>query len=1193
MDFQTRYAKLNANQRQAVDYIHGSLLVIAGPGTGKTELLSMRTAQILRQTDTLPDSILCLTFTESGAANMRQRLRQIIGEDAYKIAIHTFHSFGTEIINQHREYFFHGADSQPADELTQHQIVTEILERLDWRNPLSVKNNGEFVYTSELIRVISEFKQSGLTPAELRLVMADNQRVIAGIAPDIQQVFAAKISKKTIELFASLAEKIAERVGEGKSAKTSRGDATELSENTAGSAPNNTATTAQIPTKLPSSITPYAQVLALSIAHAAQEAIDANSTKPLTAWKNKWCEKNAAGEFVLKDFTASEKLSAAIDVYEAYGNVLAERSLFDYDDMILSVIQACEAHPELRANLQEQYQFIMVDEFQDTNLAQLRLLFDLTGDEDNPNIMAVGDDDQAIFSFQGADVGNIQRFRQHYHDPRIIVLTDNYRSAADILTAARGVITQGTDRLENTIDGLSKQLTAHAPGSGARVEVQEFTSASEERAGVAQHIAELIKRGENPAHITVIARHHKELIELLPYLYRQNLTVNYERHDDILEQDIIQALDKLARVVMAIHQNNLDAANSLLPEVISHPAFGFSALDIWRLSLHAYNHRQLWLESMLANSTFQPFGEWLLERAKDVPNLPLEEQLDKLLGLEMGAGITPIDSVQRTSPENPQTPGAKRVFDRDSSGAHSGRELLQSAGEEPLLGLRTAIAARASSDARREKRSPSKGSSLNSLAAHYFSPEALAQNPDAYLTTLESLRTLRQKLRDRATDATPTLADFLEFIDLHRSTKTRLTHIRPQASALGGAINLMTAHKSKGLEFPHVFVIGAIDSAWGEKVRSRSRLIRYPANLQLQPAGTSYDERLRLFFVAMTRAKTTLTMTYFQTNDAGSDTMIASFLTDHTPTIIPAADTPATQLTVAQTDWSTRLSAPMSAELKDVLAPTLETYKLSITHLNNFLDVSRGGPQNFLLNNLLRFPSAKSPAASYGTAIHASLQQLHNLLRADHRLPPAEHILQHFRTSLEAQHLPPDDFALYLDKGTAALTAFLDAKSSDFRDTELAELDFAHQGVVVSGARLTGKLDVADIDKNNKTIFVTDYKTGKPSHSWRGTSDYEKIKLHKYRQQLMFYQLLVTSSRDYSNFTFTGARLQFVEPDIKTGDILSLEDTFSEEALAEFARLVGIVWRKITTLELPDISGYSADYKGMVQFEEDLLTEVA
>ena len=87
----------------------------------------------------------------------------------------------------------------------------------------------------------------------------------------------------------------------------------------------------------------------------------------------------------------------------------------------------------------------------------------------------------------------------------------------------------------------------------------------------------------------------------------------------------------------------------------------------------------------------------------------------------------------------------------------------------------------------------------------------------------------------------------------------------------------------------------------------------------------------------------------------------------------------------------------------------------------------------------------------------------------------------------------------------------------------------------------------------------------------------------------MFYQLLVEHSRDYSNFTFTGGRLQFVEPDMKTGDILSLEDTFSREELSEFTQLIEIIWRKITTLDLPDISGYSADYKGMLQFENDLL----
>ena len=301
MDFETRYKKLNSSQKQAVDYIYGALLVIAGPGTGKTELLSMRTAQILRQTDTLPQNILCLTFTESGATNMRRRLQQIIGEAAYKINIHTFHGFGTEIISSNREYFFQSADVQPTDELTQRQILGEIFTAMDWKNPLSSKNGDDFVYLSDTLKIISEFKQSGLQPDEIRQIIADNQRVIDAVKDEIQQIFASKISKKTIELFLPLAESVA------KIAKS---------------------------TNLPVGVTPYSQVLSLGIVHAAQEAIEQDSTKPITAWKNKWCEKNINGEFVLKD-TAMDKLLAVIDVYEQYVAELTKRRLFDYDDIIL------------------------------------------------------------------------------------------------------------------------------------------------------------------------------------------------------------------------------------------------------------------------------------------------------------------------------------------------------------------------------------------------------------------------------------------------------------------------------------------------------------------------------------------------------------------------------------------------------------------------------------------------------------------------------------------------------------------------------------------------------------------------------------------------------------------------------------------------------------------------------------------
>ncbi|OYX43367.1 hypothetical protein B7Y94_01495 [Candidatus Saccharibacteria bacterium 32-49-12] len=1074
MDFQTRYAKLNDNQRRAVDTIFGPLLVIAGPGTGKTELLSMRAANILQKTDTLPSNILCLTFTDSGAVNMRERLRQIIGEDAYKIAIHTFHGFGTEIINQNREYFFRGAEMKPTDDLTQHQIMQRLFDELDWQHPLASKNFDEYVYLGDTLKVISEFKQSGLAPDELRLIISDNQRTIDTLNPHITKIFSSKISKSTIEEFAPLAQ-VAASINQ---------------------------------VKLPESVTSYHQVVALSLAHAAQEAIDSNSTKPITAWKNSWCEKNTQGEMVLKDTRATDKLLASVELYEKYQQTLAQQQLFDYDDMILSVLRACEANSDLRSNLQEQYQFIMVDEFQDTNLAQLRLLFDITGEGSEPNVMAVGDDDQAIFSFQGADVGNIHKFREHYGEPEIIVLTDNYRSTATILGHAREVITQGTDRLENTIGGLSKELTAHTDSTDTVVNIQQHSSQMEERANVARQIAKMIQSGTPPEHIAVLARRHNELIELLPYLYSHGIMVNYERYDDVLEQDIVKLLELISRTVLAIHRGDHGRANALMPELLAHPALGFSSRDIWNISLNAWRNRTLWLEAMTADPVFQEFADWIITRASEVTHRQLESQLDEFIA---------------------------KIHD------------------------------------------------------YFFSAEKLDSQPDTYLSALEAFRTIRDRLREHYQSTDPTLDQFVEFIELHHSTKTRMTTVRPHADNQSGAVNLMTAHKAKGLEFPHVYIIGAVDSAWGEKVRSRSRLIRYPANLQLQPAGASYDERLRLFFVAMTRAKTTLNISYSDIDSSGKENLVASFLSRYTPNVAPKAPDIASLTSVSQIDWSARLTSPITTDLKSILASTLESYKLSVTHLNNFLDVSRGGPQGFLLTNLLRFPQIKSPATSYGTAIHSTLQHAHNSVRIDGALPPMDDLKSYFTNVLADQHLDQPDFEVYSQKGTAALEAFISSKSGNFSRSQMTELNFAGQGVVVGEAKLTGALDLVDIDKQQKTIFVTDYKTGKPARDWKGTTDYEKIKLHKYRQQLMFYQLLTQNSRDYSGFTFTGGRLQFVEPENRTGEILCLEDTFSDEGLRQFEQLVQAVWTKITDLDLPDISIYEPTYSGMVQFEQDLL----
>src|SRR5665213_2505496 len=108
--FQKKYAALNAAQREAVDAIDGPVMVIAGPGTGKTTILTLRIANILRQTDTPPSGILALTYSDAGAKNMREKLHDIIGNRAYEVAIHTFHSFASLMIAEYPDHFLETSD---------------------------------------------------------------------------------------------------------------------------------------------------------------------------------------------------------------------------------------------------------------------------------------------------------------------------------------------------------------------------------------------------------------------------------------------------------------------------------------------------------------------------------------------------------------------------------------------------------------------------------------------------------------------------------------------------------------------------------------------------------------------------------------------------------------------------------------------------------------------------------------------------------------------------------------------------------------------------------------------------------------------------------------------------------------------------------------------------------------------------
>ncbi|NJK82971.1 MAG: UvrD-helicase domain-containing protein [Saprospiraceae bacterium] len=156
--FLKELAQLNAAQRQAVEQIEGPVLVIAGPGTGKTHILSARIGRILLETDAQPYNILCLTFTDAGVNAMRERLLHFIGPEAHRVHIYTFHSFCNNIIQDNPIYF--GANTlEPISELEQVELVQELLDELPALHPLKRGRSTPYFYLQHLLDLFQIMKR--------------------------------------------------------------------------------------------------------------------------------------------------------------------------------------------------------------------------------------------------------------------------------------------------------------------------------------------------------------------------------------------------------------------------------------------------------------------------------------------------------------------------------------------------------------------------------------------------------------------------------------------------------------------------------------------------------------------------------------------------------------------------------------------------------------------------------------------------------------------------------------------------------------------------------------------------------------------------------------------------------------------------------------------------------------------------
>ncbi|MDQ5972027.1 MAG: ATP-dependent helicase UvrD/PcrA [Patescibacteria group bacterium] len=1080
--------KLNAAQRQAVEHIDGPLMVIAGPGTGKTQLLSMRVAQILQKTDANPANILCLTFTEAAARNMRDRLSQLIGEAAYHVGIYTFHGFGSEIIQRYPEYFIEQPLLKPVEELGSYELLADIFQHLPHSNPLQTKLGDEFLHLRATQTTISWLKQAGIEPDDLASIVKGNRAFTSYAQNLLPETFADRPHPKHLPIYEALLAHL--RAFPAKEADSS-----------------------------------LAQMCTNELASAI-DAIqpDGRFAPSITAWRNRWLVQDSYKHWRMADQRRTSFLEALGVIYKRYQKALADRGWYTYDDMILRAIKALEQEPELRLTLQEQFQYLMVDEYQDTNGAQNRLL-ELLADnpvhEGQPNLMVVGDDDQAIYRFQGAELSVMLDFLKRWQNVTNIVLNQNYRSGSELLQLARSVIVHGTERLETAVEGVSKELqSGHATPPPAKVVRIQGMSELDQYAFVAKEVERLIKQGKKPSDIAILAPKHSYLREIVPFLLDKQLPVSYERREHILTQPKIIELLDLARLIQLGASGDWAEANALLPQVLSADYWQFEPQVLWQISLDAYKHKRLWLEIMLdhPDKRLRHCAEAITTLAFQTSTRSLDDVLDTLIGNQ------PVTLADGSSWQVPY-----RRF--------------------------------------------------------YFSNQRLQSQTQDYFTLLGQLTTLRERLREYRPGQPLNLANLVEFVSLYQRSALNLLDTNPHTTT-PEAVELMTAYKAKGLEWDTVFVLSCHNDVWGSKTRSGSFSFGLPHNLEsIKPARDSLDDKLRLFYVALTRAKSNLYLTSHQKNLNGKPTESLIWLNDQpAPKPLPAAQT--NDLIHNQAVlWG--LTQVQKRSLKDSLQTFLTTYQLSATHLNSFFDLTRGGPQHFFFRHILHFPEAITPSSVFGSAVHEALHYVHTQVIKQGKPPKLAQLQAILTKSLQNSALPNSDKQRLIERGCAALDHVYQQIMPTFTASDKSEYNFKNEGVVLGDARLTGKIDVLRQTSNNQ-LAVVDYKTGNALQEWQAKGAYPQIRAHLYQQQLAFYKLMVEGSASYNKQQVTELALQFVEPN-EDGQLVYLPYQPKPQDLDRLQKLVAAVWKHVMELDFPDTSQYSLDLKGVKQFEDDVI----
>jgi DNA helicase-2/ATP-dependent DNA helicase PcrA len=490
--FSEEYQKLNERQRLAVDTIEGPVMVIAGPGTGKTQILASRIGKILLDTDALPENILCLTYTDAGVVAMRKRLLGFIGPDAYKVNICTFHAFCNDVIQENLSLFEKTA-LDPVSDLERIELFKELIDQLPKNHPLKRYRGDVYFEINNLQHLFSNMKKEGWTPPYIHQKIDE---YIADLPLRDEFIYQRKYKE----------------------------------------------------------------------------------FKPGDLKKDK----------IEEETERMEKLRAAVDLFEPFQQMMRRRNRYDFDDMINWVIKAFEENRLLLSRYQEQFLYVLVDEYQDTSGTQNRIVELLISYWQQPNVFVVGDDDQSIYRFQGATVENMKHFADSYsNDLLTVVLTNNYRSVQPILDVSKTLINRNEERLVKKIPNLSKELIAsreHLKNLHHQPRIKIYETQRQEMIDITLQIQQLLQQGTPPGKIAVIYKENKYGEELTAYFKQLAIPVYSKRNLNVFELPLAQKMILLLRYLAA----ELDApygGDEMLFELLHTDWFGIPPVEIAKLTV--------------------------------------------------------------------------------------------------------------------------------------------------------------------------------------------------------------------------------------------------------------------------------------------------------------------------------------------------------------------------------------------------------------------------------------------------------------------------------------------------------------------------------------------------------------------------------------------------------------------------------